>query len=38
MAKLKGARDEYQFNKVWTSDGKIMMMEERSAKPKVMYR
>ena len=37
MTKLKDARDEYRFNKVWTSDGRIMVMEEGSAKPKVIY-
>ena len=30
-------RDKYGFNKVWTSDDRIMVMEEGSAKPKVMY-
>ena len=33
----RDARDEYGFNKVWTSDGRIMVMEEGSAKPKVIY-
>ena len=37
MAKLKDARDEYGFNKVWISDGRMMVMEEQSAKPKVIY-
>ena len=37
MTKLKDARDEYGFNKVWTSDGRIMAMEEESAKPKIIY-
>ena len=37
MAKLKGARDKYGFNKVWISDGIIMVMEEDSAKHKVIY-
>ena len=37
MAKLKDARDEYGFNKVWISDGRIMVMEEGSAKPKVIH-
>ena len=37
MAKLKDVRDEYAFNKLWTSDGRIMVMEEGSAKPKVIY-
>ena len=37
MTKLKDVRDEYGFNKVWTSDGRIMVMEEGSAKPKVIY-
>ena len=37
MAKLKGARDKYGFNKVWISDGRMMVMEEQSAKPKVIY-
>ena len=38
MAELKDARDEYGFNKVWTSDSRIMVIEEGSAKPKVIYR
>ena len=33
MAKLKYARDDYRSNKVWTSDGRTMVMEEESAKP-----
>ena len=37
MANLKDGRDEYEFNKVWTSDGRIMVMEEGSTKPKVIY-
>ena len=37
MTKLKDVRDEYGFNKVWTSDGRIMVMKEGSAKPKVIY-
>ena len=37
MTKLKDARDEYGFNKVWTSDDRIMVMEKGSAKPKVIY-
>ena len=37
MAQLKDARDKYGFNKVWISDGRIMVMEEGSAKPKVIY-
>ena len=37
MTKLKHARDEYVFNKVWISDGRIMVMEEGLAKPKVIY-
>ena len=37
MAKLKDARDEYWFNKVWTSNGSIMVIEHGSAKPKVIY-
>ena len=37
MVKLKDVRDEYGFNKVWISDGRIMMMEEGSDKPKVIY-
>ena len=37
MTKLKDPRDEYGFNKVWTSDGRIMVMEKGSAKPKVIY-
>ena len=38
LAELKDARDEYGFNKVWTSDSRIMVIEEGSAKPKVIYR
>ena len=30
MARLKDVRDEYGFNKIWTSESKIMVMEERS--------
>ena len=37
MAKLKDARDEYRFNKVRTSDGRVMVMEEGSANPKEIY-
>ena len=37
MIKLKDARDEYGFNKVWTSDGRIVVMEEGSAKLRVIY-
>ena len=37
MTKLKDARDEYGFNKFWTSDGRVMVMEEGSAKPTVLY-
>ena len=37
MKKLKDARGECGFNKVWTSDGRIMVMAEGSAKPKVIY-
>ena len=37
MPKSKDARDEDGFNKVWTLDGRIMMMEEGSAKPKVIH-
>ena len=37
MANLKDVRDDYRFNKVWTSDGRIMVMKEGSAKPKVIY-
>ena len=35
ITKLKDARNEYGFNEVWTSDGRIMVMKEGSAKPKV---
>ena len=35
MTKLKDARDKYGFNKVWTSDDRIMVMEGGSTKPKV---
>ena len=38
MAELKDARDEYGFNKVWTSDSRIMVIEEGSAKPKIICR
>ena len=34
MTNLKDARDEYGFNKVWTSDGRIVVMDEGSTKPK----
>ena len=37
MIKLKDARDEYGFNKVWTPDGRIVVMEEGSAKLRVIY-
>ena len=37
MTKLKDARDEYGFNKIWTLDGRIMVMEEGSAKLKAIY-
>ena len=37
MTKLKDARDEYCFNIFWTPDGRTMVMEERSVKPKVIY-
>ena len=37
MTKLKDARDDFGFNRVWTSDGSIMVMEEGSTKPKVKY-
>ena len=37
MTKSKDASVEYRFNKVRTSDGRIMMMEEGSAKPKVIH-
>ena len=37
MPKSKDARDEYGFNKVWTLDGRNMMMKEGSAKPKVIH-
>lgn len=37
MVKLKDARDEYGFNKVWASDGRIMVMEEGSTKLEVIY-
>ena len=30
MTKLKDARDEHGFNKVWTLDGRIMVMQEGS--------
>ena len=29
--------DEYGFNKIWTSDGRIIVMEERSTNPKAIY-
>ena len=35
IAKLKDARDEYGFNKVSISDGRIMVMEDGSGKTKV---
>ena len=37
ISKLKDARDEYRFNKVWASDGRIMVMEEGSTKLEVIY-
>ena len=37
ISKLKDARDEYGFNKVWASDGRIMVMEEGSTKLEVIY-
>ena len=37
MTKLKDARDKYGFNKVWTSDDRIMVMEGGSTKPKVTH-
>ena len=37
MVKLKDAGDEYGFNKIWTSDGKNIAMEERYTKPRVIY-
>ena len=37
MVKLKDARDEYEFNKIWTSDGRNIAREQRSAKPRVIY-
>ena len=37
MTKLKDVRDECGFKKIWTSYGRIMVMEEGSAKPKVIY-
>ena len=37
MAELKDERDEYGFNKFWTSNGKIMVMEEGSIWPKAIY-
>ena len=36
MAKLKDVRDKYAFNKVWSSDGRNMGMEEGSTIPKVV--
>ena len=37
IEKVKDTRDEYEFNKFWTSDGRIVVMEEGSAKPKARY-
>ena len=37
ISKSKDARDDYGFNKVWASDGRIMVMEEGSAKREVIY-
>ena len=37
MVKLKDTRDEYGFNKIWTSDGRNIAMKERSTKPRVIY-
>ena len=36
ISKSKDARDDYGFNKVWASDGRIMVMEEGSAKREVI--
>ena len=39
MAKLNEAREMYGFRKVWTSDGKIFLKDEKnpSSKPLVCY-
>ena len=37
MAKLKDARGVDGFNEVWSSDVKIIRMEEPSSKQKVFY-
>lgn len=37
MVKLKDARDEYEFNKIWTSYGRNIAREQRSTKPRVIY-
>ena len=37
MVKLKDARDEYEFNKIWTYDGRNIAREQRSTKPRVIY-
>lgn len=36
-AKLKDAKDEYGFNKIWTSDSGIMVMEKEPTKPELLY-
>ena len=37
MTKLKDARDEYGFGKIWTSDRRIMVIEEEPTKSEVLY-
>ena len=36
MGKLKNATSKCDFNKVWTSDGRVMLMEKGCTKPKVI--
>ena len=35
--KLKDARGEYGFGKIWTSDRRIMVIEEEPTKSEVLY-
>ena len=37
MQKLKNARDEHGFFKVWIVDGKIMLKNSENGKPNVYY-
>lgn len=37
MGKLKQAREEFGFDKVWTYDGKILFKDDPKQKPKIYY-